>query len=394
MLSAASPKHPPPSHRQASSNMAVIQDLPPEVLYRILELAVNDLRMGHGYARELRSAALVARPWTSIAQALLHQNLYLSSVRAVSRLERHLDAVGSVHMAEVYLQLVFVPPLGVSVVFEKLLGVRRLTLSQASYSAALLADSLLAGEGICAAALRPLADLSCADLEYLSLESTLTDSLPPTSGCAIPLGSLQLSGRANFSAPLLNSLLPRAQHLTHLALSCWPKPFLPKEVRLSFEVIAAQLRRLSVSDPPPPSNPAFASFLSSCTGLVTLKLQRTLSSNLVAYLSLLPTALVSLETLLGLQGRREADDEQLVLALDTPALHQLRRWRLSLDRLGYSMSVFPFYPRWKTKAAERGIELRDEHRHFTGESSPSWKSRHADTLLTRRLTPSPPRLSY
>ena len=59
--------------------MAVTQDLPPELLYRILELAVHH---STGYWRKyiLQPTSLVARAWSQPAQELLLQDVTLSAV--------------------------------------------------------------------------------------------------------------------------------------------------------------------------------------------------------------------------------------------------------------------------------------------------------------------------
>ena len=68
-----------------STEMAVIQDLPPELLFRVLALAGenNNWRVFGERARLLKTTSLVARDWTAPSQALLRRNLIAYDLGAV-----------------------------------------------------------------------------------------------------------------------------------------------------------------------------------------------------------------------------------------------------------------------------------------------------------------------
>ncbi|ORY76252.1 hypothetical protein BCR35DRAFT_305899 [Leucosporidium creatinivorum] len=311
--------------------MAVIQDLPPELLIRILELVPGADHWPDHQAmtrRTLAGASLVARDWRAPAQYLVGSTLqavtnndgWKRCLRAISdgrgspptTLERLLFVHGPdgaeqlavlqrfhIHLRELH---VFTGRLTITSAHYLLLqGLRRLKLSTPIEVHPSIEPSV------------PMI------LESLGLHASLL-ALPtfllPLPAIVPRLTRLELNcTEQSFTSGLMTTLQAVAPQLTHLMVSL---PFV--------DDLAFRRRCLTSLD----------SFLHTCTSVTSLRLLRPTPPEIKHVSSLLPKPLVllSISLLVGHEGETRMPNEVAKL-FDIPKLAQLRRWRMDMWVRGY-----------------------------------------------------------
>lgn len=193
-------------------------------------------------------------------------------------------------------------------------------------------------------------------LQLLSISGQRHNSLPPASTLLVLLRALQDS-------------------ITQFCLS-WCYEADPEVVQV-ISRLPPQLQRLVVAsseideakyvDAGPP--PALINFLHGCTSLRSFVFSTGLHNWLYDALLAIPAPIVLLEVfhaVLGTDSESTPDEwaATYIAVLDLPCLKGLKRWRFlrevivdTTDGLGAV---------WLAKCAERGIEMRDKTRYFTG----------------------------
>nr|CRX79268.1 hypothetical protein [Leucosporidium scottii] len=322
--------------------MAVIQDLPPELLRRILELFATGWRPD----KDLYKASLVARAWRHPSQSLLVYHMDIShsgtaalrsnagcTLRVVS-IHRHnaQEVTGALHEHDI------------SVETLNVYGTRDRDLDMSTMSLKLLAGlkSLWLGQLRGHPTIPPDTKLELTKL------TVYADSLPPLA--------------------FFDSILPAAPFLTSLELYIGDDgELLPREYISPFRAIAHQLCHLTIGIGVHSSRASLevTRFVASCTSLKSLKLRncgtgyvRDLASAARAPLCVLETQLAS--------GRNDAGTRvaELASVLELPAMAKLKRWRMC--------SVYGALlnqeerAQWEAACRARGVEPRDERRFFTG----------------------------
>lgn len=142
--------------------------------------------------------------------------------------------------------------------------------------------------------------------------------------------------------------------------------------------LAPRLRHLGVDifTPSPRVLPQLSRFLPHCTALNSLELHGMKVCEAEEFLRPLPSQLALLTT-----AELDIDwwDSEtkvygaFLAALSAPALGSIRRWRH--EPWEGSMNSEEGKAEWEAACAERGIEIRDFNRRFTGKSMTSPSSR-------------------
>ncbi|ORY78866.1 hypothetical protein BCR35DRAFT_99571 [Leucosporidium creatinivorum] len=338
--------------------MAVIQDLPPELLYRVLDI-LSDI-YDHSPATDLLNTSLVARAWRCPSQELLlyvlpfeRRDSYESSPRPLPGrplLEAELDPYDGWHLLE-----------------------------------------LLSGAGATVRSLNIFTtdseDLDLGALNFATLAGIHTlyimgrfEGQPPIpSNATIKLKELFLEPGYLPPPDFLESLVRAAPFLTRLQLHLemmpeeeFPEDF-PEDYTAVLQTLALQLRHLRIhadatSTPTRPRTVDLHGFVASCTSLRSLELYHATPVSIKATLDAVRSPLVLLATELDVKWSEVADEEgmaELVDVLKQPALRQLKRWRL-VRFSGYcSSGLRGAIPQWANACRACGVEPRNHLRFFT-----------------------------
>ncbi|ORY78838.1 hypothetical protein BCR35DRAFT_352803 [Leucosporidium creatinivorum] len=333
--------------------MAVIQDLPPELLRRVLELLSNSYYPRP--ARNLPNTSLVARAWTRPSQDLLISAVvfnrsdtprYTKRLRSVST--RTLDRADlDYNSAQKVLELLT----------EAKATVRSLNIVGAKgqdLDLGIMSFKMLAG------------------LHSLHLEGYFKGQPPIPSDATIELKALTLDFDYLPPPAFLDSLIGAAPFLTRLELYTRAMGQFPEGYSTALPVLALQLHHLSIradatSTPTHPRKVDLHGFVASCTSLRSLELDYATPASITATLTAVRSPLLLLET--EMKQWSEVADERgmadLVDVLKHPSLAQLKRWRI----FGYPRSSHPLpkdaRTHWEDACRARGVEPRDKRRFFT-----------------------------
>jgi hypothetical protein len=224
-------------------------------------------------------------------------------------------------------------------------------------------------------------------LRSLILETKTPFSIHPLLS-PIRLTSLSISSTQPFFPTALNSLLRTAASLVELHLRWDRAEEFPSPRMESLEVAAPQIHTLLLVSPPPAedwptSGHSLSTFLPRCASLKSLHVSDLWVHDLEDLLRLIPSKLRTLETSLWTDEEKverlgeeglDYPGPQLIAASKLPALAELNRWRLEWsDWVPEEGSMVE----WEALLKERGVELRDRTRFFTGERySQSFAGKH------------------
>lgn len=351
--------------------MAVIQDIPPELLRSILELLdeISDVPKG------LCAASLVARDWRRPSQQLLVHRTNLWDLNADHRASilpyvpaRSLDKLDlywhvsaqdlleslqkrDITVKHLYLRNTDPRDMPTSIMDLKLL--------RGAHRASLLPRSV------------PSTDFPRQALDL----STSKDApvLPTTRpDVKLELRALDFFPASPPPPTLVSSLLGAAPFLTRLKLNCGYHGHFPAGYTTSFKSIAPQLRQLTLMYPLPDSTHDSSfdllRFVACGTSLRSLELVWTSIAAIEQLLaaSRAPLALLDAQLDYGLR----AGDNRILALVAILELHEavrLKRWRIDAavscgSEWGNGRDV------WEAACRARGVEPRDERRFFTGES--------------------------
>ncbi|ORY78886.1 hypothetical protein BCR35DRAFT_304908 [Leucosporidium creatinivorum] len=333
--------------------MAVIQDLPPELLRRILELLSED---GHPES-EFCSTSLVARAWRQPSHELRLYTNDLSGLVCCTPpcVVRQTEARA---FREVFI---------VADTAEKILNVLR------EHKSAVRA---MAVAGV---PFLPLPDFGTIEFELLSGLRRLSvtgfftghPTIPPCH--TLQLKALELLTEDLPSPTFLDSLLGAAPCLTHLDLSVESRegPFSEGFID-ALQTITPQLRHLTLTSRTTPVGSTSATFsdllrvLASSTSLRSIELCPDTPASLKKLLAALVAPLAVLETH-SIDWWTEGPNSiaELVAVLQLPSLSELKRWRLVEHGRLESLSSNSGRIQWEDACRARGVEPRDHRRFFT-----------------------------
>ncbi|ORY78853.1 hypothetical protein BCR35DRAFT_99212 [Leucosporidium creatinivorum] len=331
--------------------MTTIHDLPPEILYRILELAAG---FESGYWRKLllQPTSAVARAWRHPSQELLLSDVTLSAIyphRTIGFAARLQDYT-LVEMRRLTLDRFFAEDVELATKGIGRLGSLRIEGDHAPFPALALSPRILGG------------------LRSLELWQEIAGVFQPPPNQPITLKHLSLTAEYSLPESALEALLASAPNLTHLDLHCggatYNHSWLQRHNPLT--ILGPRLRHLGLHNPPPPpqvDSQAGLSFslsaaLPTCTSLVSLEVSSVTEEQLFDIFRLLPSQLELLETTM--VRMTEEGHGFLVKATALPALSSLKMWRI----LGFNEIVDGKEP-WVVLSRARGIDVRDERRFFT-----------------------------
>ncbi|ORY56816.1 hypothetical protein BCR35DRAFT_355565, partial [Leucosporidium creatinivorum] len=326
--------------------MAVFQDLPAELLLRVLELTpahhrkhdddddVDDEAAVHVRATFTRTS-LVAGSWRAPSQRLLVSTFKVASQEAVWK--RYLKAVstpGAFPQAPVK-HLVLFDAVGHDSADQLALLQRR--------------DIELQELSVC----EKLSKLPAShirlfqELRRLHLDYTIEFDEATQSSTERSLESLSIESTVEELPSFLRPLSTVTPRLTRLELHCWFGSFSNTFVTL-LQDIAPQLRSLYLQGccfgkerrEPVFSSSVFDSFFAACTSLSALRLSLVNFSDLHHILALLPSTLALLDTdppLKELRASERIGLDPFAGAMDYPCMRKLRRWRLTRDKSSYGI---------------------------------------------------------
>nr|CRX79011.1 hypothetical protein [Leucosporidium scottii] len=318
--------------------MAVIQDLPPELLRRILELFAADWP----FQKDRRNVSLVARAWRHPSQSLL---LYHMKVPRLN-LTLCTDALRS--NAGCTLRVVEVEWYNVREIMGALhehdVSVETLIVYGAQDS-----------------------------LKSLRLEGHFERHPRIPSDTKLKLTNLTVDAHYLPSPAFFNSILPAAPFLTSLELEVRDGgELLPSEYISPFKSIAHQLRHLTISPGLRTSRPTsraslqVTSFLASCTSLKSLELCSCGPAYIRDIVSAVRAPLFVLETQLAAGWNAGGTGvAELASVLELPAMANLKRWRMDKYDFDGNLLDQEARARWEAVCRARGAEPRDETRFFT-----------------------------
>ncbi|ORY88958.1 hypothetical protein BCR35DRAFT_329430 [Leucosporidium creatinivorum] len=349
--------------------MAVIQDLPPELLYHILDLGSEPARgLSSLPLLDYRQTALVARSWRRPSQQLL-----LFTVSSLTAAWEHgLSAKSGLFASPYIVRTSILSRYNASwkleagrvrrllqLLIARKVKVQGLELDTTAYDDVGLftgPPSLVAG------------------LQRLRLNGPLVGDLQYQHEDALELQTLALHygfwERPIPSTSPLPVFLLGAERLTRLELYLnRPEDMDTLKETLAY-VLAPRLRHLKlwcIFTLPPNPTCTLAAFLRACTSLRSLELleQERAAGSILA---LIPTRLILLETAIYLSGDGEdprGDFGNVRSFLNLPALADLKRWRISgeLSRLSAG------WEEWAAACRARGIEPRGNERYYTEKDS-------------------------
>ncbi|ORY52186.1 hypothetical protein BCR35DRAFT_310652 [Leucosporidium creatinivorum] len=352
--------------------MAVIQDLPPELLIRILELSI-DPRPYASSGRETRKTlirtALVARCWRAPSQSLLSSLLHLDSMNP--RWVRYNDVLSKSNE-------------------QHLRRMKRLELvvGRQDTSESALADQLaiLKQKGV---VLQELSFVSVSlrgtfrvpngslgwlvqGVRLLKLDTSIQIDADFPLPTTLLLDTLQISSRLPELPSFLFPFPTVAPRLTRLELDCSTGPFSPA-LNASLHELAPQITDLRIRlapnsyGRPDDTVSSLDSFLRACTSVTTLRIENPAPPHLKHILSFLSHRLALLE-ISDLRTEGELKDpmpNDLAEALDLPCMAQLRRWRMAHSPYSRFSLSERAEEEWRAACRARGIEPRGAERFFT-----------------------------
>nr|CRX79273.1 hypothetical protein [Leucosporidium scottii] len=347
--------------------MAAIQDLPLELLRRILELLDTDWPP----QRNLYNTSLVARAWRHPSQSLL---LYRMDLQYV---DLTLCTVALRLNAGCTLRLVDVDSRNAREILTALqehdISVETLEVYEAPDSdldLSTLSLKLLAGV------------FSTLRRRRLSLTAPQTPGLkslwiagyvkghpiiPPDT--KLKLTKLTVYPHFQPSLAFFDSILPAAPFLTSLELVVREDgELLPPEYTLSFRAIAHQLRHLAItSHASSRASLNVTRFVAACISLRSLELCNCGTTYIGDVASAVRAPLCVLETQMA-SGWNDGGSgiAELASVLELPAMATLKRWRLSNYTVGGPLMNQEERGRWEAACRARGVEPRDQTLFFTG----------------------------
>jgi hypothetical protein len=374
--------------------MAIIQELAPELLIRIIEL-VPDGHLSFDERAETRRtlarAALVARDWLTPAQYVLASTF--EAVTNAKTWKKYLRSLSNPRAAPMAAPERLVVVHGADLAEELSVLQRhhvRLPSLRVYYWGLHLTSRnypLLRGEASAltnAPRFEPRSDLRymlpVAGLRRLELSRPISvyHDFDPTAPMA--LEALLLHSSIEALPPFLLPFPTVVPRLTRIELDCSAEAF-TREMMVTLPPAASQLTHLNISLPLA-NNSQFRrdcrssldSFLRACTSVTSLYLLRPIAFEIQQISSLLPKPLIVLHVYL-LLGHDEATrmPAELVPVFNIPNLAQLRRWRMVTWVRGRGNVKCPWED-WEAACRARRIEPRGDERYVTGEpllSSPS-----------------------
>nr|CRX79251.1 hypothetical protein [Leucosporidium scottii] len=326
--------------------MAGIQDLPSELLRRIVELLVVDWRP----EKDLYNASLVARAWRHPSQSLLlyHLDIYHSGTDAL-----RLNAGCTLRLVEVDSRnardiLRALHEHDISVETLGMYATRHNDLDMNTMSLKLLAG-----------------------LKSLRLGGHFQGH--PTISPDTKLELTKLTVHTDYLPPLafFDSILPAAPFLTSLELYVGDDgELLPTEYTSPFRGIAHQLRHLTIytgvsCHPTSRASLEVTRFVASCTSLKSLAVDNCGTAYFENFASAVPAPLCVLETCMASSWNDGGSGTELASVLELPAMAELKRWRMDKRRLCGPLLDKGKTAQWEAVCRARGVEPRDETRFFT-----------------------------
>ncbi|ORY53396.1 hypothetical protein BCR35DRAFT_310536 [Leucosporidium creatinivorum] len=309
--------------------MASIQDLPPELLRRIIELFDrNDWTMSY---KSLCKAALVARAWRGPAQDVLVCTVPFDGFDAASdgRTPRPSISSRTLDCAD----LDFDPAQKVlELLTEAGATVRSLDIMHTDgndLDLGIMSFEMLAG------------------LHSLNIGGHFEGQPPIPSAATIELRTLFLDPEYLPTPAFLELLVGAAPFLTRLEVYMDPEEEeFPGSYTTALQMLALQLRHLKIaadatSTPTRPRTVDLHGFVASCTSLRSLELHCATPASIMATLTAVRSPLVLLAT--------ELDDE----------------WSRVADAKRVAELVDDARTQWEDACRARGVEPRDEQRFFT-----------------------------
>ncbi|ORY76224.1 hypothetical protein BCR35DRAFT_305856 [Leucosporidium creatinivorum] len=358
--------------------MAVIQDLPPEILLRVLELPIGDEEAygSRDTRKRLARTALVARSWRAPSQRLLALTFTMSSAdpvwerylemlyvaggdrfKCIKRLDAYIVGQGSRR-----LELAAALPLILNLLEQNKVDLQGLHLASEDRGVVLVLST--------AKHARLLLGLRSLGLSGM-LEVDDKFILPSP---MVSLHTLRLYSRLRKLPPFLLPLSTVAPRLTRLELHCGEGPLKstfddPLQqiaphltyLMLQLPLFGGETRSEIVSSLEP--------FFSACTTLTTLRIDGPVGPpDLKLILSCLSFPLTLLDVS-GLVLRWLGDDrmpKEVGEAFDLPSMAQLRRWRMMKTTYFQIEEMDGRAGReWRAACRARGIEPRGAERYVT-----------------------------
>nr|CRX79026.1 hypothetical protein [Leucosporidium scottii] len=351
--------------------MAVIQDLPPELLRRILELLVSDRRV----LKDLYNATLVARAWRHPSQSLLLYHMHLQRLKLPLCTEALCSNSGctlrlvDVNWHNAWVILRAPREHDVSVETLDLFATRRSDLDLSTLSLKLLASAFCAIRRQRSSLTAP----HTLGLKSLRLGGDFEGHpiIPPDT--KLELTQLTLDAHYLPSLAFLDSILPAAPFLTSLELWVGRNgELLPTEYTAPFQTISHQLRHLAISSglrfrlPTTRASLDVTRFVASCTSLKSLAVRvcgtayiRDVAAAASAHLCVLETQVTA--------GWDEGENQiaELISVLELPAMAKLKRWRMYKCDFNGVLLDQEARARWNAACRARGVEPRDHTLFFT-----------------------------
>nr|CRX78996.1 hypothetical protein [Leucosporidium scottii] len=309
--------------------MAVIQDLPLELLRRILELLATD----RPSQKNLYNATLVARAWRHPSQSLLLYHMHFRTWNLTLCTDAlRLNAGCTLRLVDV--------------------------------------DWLNARDFL--GALQEH-DISVETLPVYNTQDSDPDirlpTIPPDT--KLELTHLYFNALSLPSLAFFDSILPAAPFLTYLELEVRDDGELfPTEYMSPFQSIAHQLRHLTISSyscsPTSQASLSVTRFVAACTSPRSLELCDCSTAYIkdVVTASSGPLALLETELAAGWNDGGTGVAE-LAAVLELPAVAKLKRWRLSNYTGGGPLLNKEARARWEAVCRARGVEPRDDRCFFT-----------------------------
>ncbi|ORY76291.1 hypothetical protein BCR35DRAFT_305959, partial [Leucosporidium creatinivorum] len=323
--------------------MAIIQDLPPELLIRILELSVEprlSLFPQGETTKTFTRTALVARCWRAPSQSLPSSLFHTKSPHSSWR--KYIDALSTSDG-------------------QQFGSMKSLALDFGRQYSSALADQL---------AILKAKGVVLQELSFLDTSIQIDADFPLST--TLLLDTLQISSRPPELPSFLFPFPTVAPRLTRLELDCSTGPFSPA-LNASLHELAPQITDLRIRlapnsyGRPDDTVSSLESFLRACTSVTTLRIENPATPHLKHILSFLSHRLALLE-ISDLRTEGEFKDpmpSDLAEALDLPCMAQLRRWRMAHSPYSRSSLSERAKEEWRAGCRAHGIEPRGAERFFT-----------------------------
>lgn len=352
--------------------------LPPELLLRILELAILG-RASFLRTRLLLATSLVARNWREPSQILLRSSVSIGSDQAVASVLPWLEGrwVREVKFERTARKL---EREGVKQVLGCIGGVERLELDRVQCSAEMLMGGNMAGELDPYSALPFGCSADCLftlgrQVYARSTSTPLSEAPSPTSLPSLPFSLRHLSLHASHAndPPLISALLIHsAQTLTSLTLKWGRYTSFDTDTLLPLITIAPQLQNLHLNllALPTSTPPAeLATLLARCDNLRSLRIEgldiESLLPILTSFSSCTRLAVLELHFPLFYDLACAQIARSFHEALKLPAMAGLKRWRVGELR-GMRMEEGKG-SEWREECERRAVEIRHEKRVFAAD---------------------------